>query len=86
MYNNWLLDHEDSYRYSLLDRLRCDCLYFLGNWNRYWKQLWAGNVPDHIEAMKILWNSFAPKMKPEWLSWEDILKFESDMADNENNI
>ena len=70
---NWDLSRGDSYRYRVLDRMRCDCLYFLGYGNRCEKHLWAGNVPDHIEAMKTMWNSFSAKEKPEWLTWEEIL-------------
>ena len=32
----------------ILDRLKQDCEYFLGNGNGYEKHLWAGNIKDQI--------------------------------------
>jgi hypothetical protein len=72
------LKHDESFRYRLLSRLQNDCEYFLGWGNRCAKHLWSGNVKDHIKDMKALYNSL--KEKPEWLSWEQILKFEKEMA------
>ena len=71
----------EQYRYTLLDRMRSDCAYFLGNGNRHAKYLWAGNVEDQIADMKMLWNSFKPDEKPEWLTMEDIESLEKRMKD-----
>jgi hypothetical protein len=65
--------------YQLLDRLRSDCDYYLGNGNRSEKHLWAGNVDAQIKKMKELWNSFPKDAKPEWLSMNDILTYEKKM-------
>lgn len=46
--------HDEKYRYMLLDRMRSDCAYYLGNGNRQVKHLWAGNVEEQIEDMKML--------------------------------
>lgn len=73
--------HDEKYRYMLLDRMRSDCAYFLGNGNRHAKYLWAGNVEDQIADMKMLWNSFKPCEKPEWLTMEDIESLEKRMKD-----
>ena len=62
----------DSYKYILLDRLRTDCEYFLGNGNRYAPQLWAGAVGTHIKAMLLLYDSFPEEDRPEWLTREQI--------------
>lgn len=64
----------DKFNYQLLDRCRCDCEYYLGNGNRHEKHLWAGNVKDHIQKMKELYNLLP--VKPEWLSMEKILEYE----------
>ena len=69
----------DSYKYVLLDRMVMDCLYYLGNGNRNPKYLWSTNEEEHIANMKALWNSFPEDGKPEWLSMEDIEKFEKEM-------
>lgn len=72
---------EDKFKYSLLDRLRMDCDYFLGNGNGYEGHLWAHNVEDQIAKMKELWNSFAEDQKPEWLTMEDIEDYEKRMRE-----
>ena len=68
-----------EYNYMLLDRLRSDCEYFLGNGNRNEKDLWAGSVDAQINEMKKIWNSL--KEKPEWLTMEDINNYEKLMKD-----
>ena len=78
---DWILKSEPSYRYMLLDRLRTDCDYYLGNGNRNPKHLWAGNEQHQIKSMKTLWNSFPGEDKPEWLTWDDILEFEKQMCE-----
>ncbi len=67
----------DKHEYMMLSRLQQDNDYYLGNGNKSEKGLWAGNVKDQIKEMKKLWNKV--KEKPEWLSMEDILKYEKDM-------
>ena len=63
--------------YRLLSRMMQDCEYFLGNGNRHQKFLWAGNVHDQIKTMKEIWNSL--KVKPEWLTMEQIETWENEM-------
>lgn len=74
---------DTKFNYMLLSRLQMDCDYFLGNGNRYEKNLWAGNVNDHIEMMKKIWNGF--EEKPEWLSMEQIEDYERKMKNNNTN-
>ena len=74
-----ILKGDERFRYQMLSRLQGDCNYYLGYGNRNPKVLWAQNVKEQIELMKALWKSFASNDKPEWLSWEDILKFEKAM-------
>ena len=71
------ITESNEYDYMLLDRLRQDCEYFLGNGNRSEKHLWAGNVNDQIAKMKELYNKLPEK--PEWLSMEDIENYEKEM-------
>lgn len=70
---------DERYNYQLLDRLRSDCEYYLGNGNRCEKHLWAGDVPSQIEKMKELYNGFEDNKKPEWLTWEQIIEYEKKM-------
>lgn len=62
--------HEEEFKYRLLDRLRCDCEYFLGFGNKNEKHLWGGTVKMHIEFMYIIYYSL--KVKPEWLTEKQI--------------
>lgn len=70
----------DPFKYMLLDRMKQDCGYFLGNGNRCEKHLWSGSVKEHIDDMKALYNSFEDKDKPEWLTMTDIENFENEMT------
>ena len=75
-----LLEHDDTFRYQLLDRLRIDCNYYLGYGNQNPHYLWAGSVEEQINTMKEVWESFPADSKPEWLTWEQILEYERDMC------
>lgn len=75
-----ILEHDERFRYMMLDRMRSDCEYFLGNGNRYSKCLWTGNVTEQIEAMKAIYESFPDDKKPEWISLEEIERYAYKMA------
>ena len=70
---------EDKFNYQMLDRMKSDCEYFLGNGNRNPKHLWALEVDGQINAMKCTWKLL--KEKPEWCTWEDILEYERKMKE-----
>lgn len=70
---------DKKYKYMLLDRMRSDCTYFLGNGNKNKKYLWGENIENHILYMKMLWSSFEKCDKPEWLTMEDIESLEKRM-------
>lgn len=74
---NIIATHEpaDRFKYMLLDRLRTDCEYFLGNGSRNASQLWAGAVGTHIKAMLMLYDSFPEEDRPEWITRDDIEKY-----------
>lgn len=69
-------------RYSLLDRMRSDCEYYLGYGNKNPKHLWSGDPKKQIEDMKILYNSL--EEKPEWLTMEDINNYDMQMNESIN--
>lgn len=71
-------DDSYSFEYQLLDRLKTDCNYYLGNGNRCEKHLWAGNVKDQIAKMKELYEILP--VKPEWLSLDDIEEYKAEMT------
>jgi hypothetical protein len=69
--------NNQSFDYMLLNRLQIDNDYFLGAGNRHEKHLWAGSVDEQIKEMKAIWHKL--RVKPEWLSMEDILDYETKM-------
>jgi hypothetical protein BACCOPRO_01616 len=69
--------HGIEYKYDLLARMDQDCKYYLQHPHE--KHLWAGNVEEHIEDMKKIYNSFPDEGKPEWLSMEEIETYEKEM-------
>lgn len=70
---------DKRFPYMLLDRMRMDCEYYLGNGRLYGNHLLAGNEAKQIAYMKAIWRSFPADAKPEWLSFEDILTYERRM-------
>lgn len=71
---------EEKRNYMMLSRLKMDCEYYLGNGNRYNKHLWAKDEETQIKEMKKIYNWFDEDKKPEWLTWDDILKYEKEMV------
>ena len=67
--------------YELLSRLEQDCKYFLGNGDGYEGHLWAGSVDKQIAKMRELYDKL--EEKPEWLTAEDIDRYEEEMKNYE---
>lgn len=76
---NELLNHDNTFKYQMLDRLISDCKYYLGYGGRNPKSLWAKDEKEQIEAMKALYGSFSDEDKPEWTNMEEIESFEKKM-------
>lgn len=72
-----------SMNYRMLDRLRADCDYFLGDGNGHEKHLYYNSVEKHCDEMEKLWNSFAEGEKPEWLTMEQIKEYRGKMLSKE---
>ena len=68
---------EEKFQYMMLSRLKQDCDYYLGNGNRSTKYLWAGSEADQIQEMKTRYKAFTDDKKPEWLTLDNILRYES---------
>lgn len=71
-------ENKQEFEYQLLDRLRMDCDYYLGNGGHYAKHLWAGNEEEQIAKMREIYNKLI--IKPEWLTEEDIDRYEEEMC------
>ena len=69
---------DDIFLYMMLDRLRCDCEYFLGFGGRCERSLWACNVENQIEIMHEIWDYL--EVKPEWLTKEQIEDYKNQMS------
>lgn len=78
-----LVGSDAEFRYRLLSRCIQDCKYFLGCGSRFSKYLWGCCVENHIQAMRILWDSFSDDEKPEWTSLEEIERFSKKMLEEE---
>lgn len=76
---NDIFKSDDTFRYQLLGRMQSDCEYYLGYGNRSKNRLWAQDEKEQIKLMKKLWKMFPSTEKPEWLTWNDILKYEKEM-------
>lgn len=74
------VSRDKSFQYQMLDRLRCDCEYYLGFGCRNPGVLWAKDEKEQIEAMKAIWCSFSEEEKPEWITWDKILEYEKNMC------
>ena len=70
-----LLERTTEFRYLILDRMCGDCEYYL-NTTQHERHLWAGDEAKQIRYIKVLLNSFLENEKPDWLSYEDILRYE----------
>lgn len=75
-----ILDISSRYRheYMMLDRLRCDCEYYLHHGGGNPKGLWAQDERKQISEMRRLYDILP--VKPEWLHQGDIDKYELEMC------
>ena len=73
-----------SPEYQLLGRLQQDCEYYLGNGKRARKHLWAGGEVEQIRKMKELFEGLPAK--PEWISLDDIARYELAMMSGQWRI
>lgn len=71
----------NEYNYMMLDRLRMDCDYFLGNGNGFVGHLYYKDVNKHISEMKRIYNSFSEEEKPEWINFDNIKNYEEKMIE-----
>ena len=70
--------HGPEFMYRRLSILKSDCDYFLGAGERHQKHLSEGGIEAQIAKMRELYN--AVPEKPEWLTAEDIDRYEARMA------
>lgn len=75
-----VLEHDEKFRYQLLDRMKQDVQYVLRqaeanvddfeerNWKAIVNNVFWGGTENHFSTMKELFNSFNEQGQPEWYS------------------
>ena len=81
-----VINRANQFNYMMLGRLKSDCDYFLGNGNGFIGHLWAKNINEQIQEMKRIYNIFDNDNKPEWLTYTQILEYESKMLNYNKNV
>lgn len=70
---------DDRFNYMMLDRLRCDCDYYLNYGGRNAKHsLWAHDEQKQIDKMREIYDLL--QIKPEWLTREQIDEYATRMG------
>ena len=64
---------DSTFLYQLLSRLLADCEFYLNHGLRNSKHLWALDETDHINEMLSIYMYL--KIKPEWLTLEQIKEY-----------
>ena len=73
---------DNKFNYQMLDRLQQDCKYAI--YVGFTTQLWGVTTDSHIAEMRRLYK-LVP-VKPEWLSWQDINKYESSLLEIQTKV
>lgn len=69
-----------EFLYQMLGRLEADCLYYLGNGERFAGHLWAGNEREQIKLMRMIYRHLCEiGAAPEWMSEQQINDFAEQM-------
>jgi hypothetical protein len=63
-----------KFDYMMLSRLQMDCNYYKSAAD--YENSHCQTAKDLIESMKEHWNKIPEDLKPEWISYEDILEYE----------
>lgn len=68
--------HEKSFKhcYMMLSRMQSDCKYY-NSASSYNHAHWQ-TAEEMIASMKEYWNKIPDDLKPDWISWEEILEYE----------
>ena len=76
---NEVLDQSNEYKNKTLSKLQCECLEFLGCGDCCENCLLTNNLDNHIQAMKIIYESFDEQDKPVWINNEMIDLYKDQM-------
>lgn len=72
---------ENPWRHELmlLDRMRTDCEYFLGNGFGSKRHIWAGSVESQAAAMRSILGNIPEDERPDWMDERTIAEYERAM-------
>lgn len=76
---NLISKQSEEFNYQMLNIMKSDCDYCLANNIELKLCLCGFSVSECITFMTALYNSFPDDKKPEWISIEDINKYEEAM-------
>lgn len=76
---NEVLNQSNEFKSQKLSKLQCDCLEFLGCGNCCETGLLSNNLDNHIQAMKIIYESFDEQDTPVWINNEMIDLYKDQM-------
>ena len=79
IYESKKVIHPQRYEYMMLSRLQSDCEYFTNYGKCMLNRKTESDIYSLIEEMRDIYNSLEDK--PEWLSLEDINKYEAEMLE-----
>ena len=68
------LERAFKFDYMMLDRMRVDCEYYKSA--EHFNNSHASTIRETIEEMKRIWNKFPKDLKPNWITYEQILGYE----------
>ena len=63
-----------QFDYMMLSRMKSDCEYY--QTSEHYNHAHCSTIEKTIADMKARWEKLPEDLKPEWLSWEQILEYE----------
>ena len=87
--DNELLEKQFQFEYMMLSRVTQDCFGYFGTggdedkWDcRYnnERNVWGQSIRKCVDKAKELWQKIPESIKPQWITWEQILQFEQKLA------
>lgn len=67
-----------KFDYMMLSCMQMGCKYYQSAWS--YNNAHFQTAKEMIESMKEHWNKIPDDLKPEWISWEEILEYEKKFA------
>jgi len=72
--------YREDIKTTLLIHMQNTCESYINDENKEKIILWGNSEINHIEEMKLIYNSFPEDRKPNFITMEDILRYEKEMV------